>query len=70
MVCRHARSLWLLSFAVPRATACQSATAGPFLDYDALIVPSARADGSNVVIFVNELAGEATFERVGVEQIV
>jgi RES domain-containing protein len=50
--------------------ACQRVAAhAAFLDYDALIVPSARADGSNVVIFVNELAADATFERVGVEQI-
>jgi RES domain-containing protein len=41
-----------------------------FLGYDALIVPSARADGSNVVIFVNELAAEALFERVTVEEVI
>lgn len=54
----------------PDFSACQRVAAhAAFLDYDALIVPSARADGSNVVIFVNELAAEAAFERVGVEQI-
>ena len=51
-------------------TACQRVGAhAAFLGYDALIVPSARADGSNVVIFVNELAADAAFERVHVEQI-
>lgn len=40
-----------------------------FLGYDALIVPSARADGSNIVIFVNELGAEAVFERLGVEEV-
>lgn len=54
----------------PDFSACQLVAAhAAFLDYDALIVPSARADGANVVIFVNELAADATFERVGVEQI-
>lgn len=54
----------------PDFTACQRVAAhAAFLDYDALIVPSARADGSNVVIFVNELAADASFERIGVEQI-
>src|SRR5579859_5241837 len=44
-------------------TACQRVAAhAAFLDFDALIVPSARADGANVVIFVNELASDATFE--------
>lgn len=51
-------------------TACQRVGAhAAFLDYDALIVPSARANGANMVIFVNELAAEAVFERVDVEQI-
>lgn len=51
-------------------TACQRLGAhAAFLEYDALIVPSARADGSNIVIFVNELAADAVFERVSVEQI-
>lgn len=50
--------------------ACQRVGAhAAFLGYDALIVPSARADGSNVVIFVNELAADALFERVGREEI-
>lgn len=50
--------------------ACQRIAAhAAFLEYDALIVPSAREDGSNLVIFVNELAGDAIFERVAVEQI-
>ena len=54
----------------PNFAACQRVAAhAAFLDYDALIVPSARADGANVVIFVNELAADAAFERVGVEQI-
>ena len=54
----------------PDFTACQRIAAhATFLEYDALIVPSARADGSNLVIFVNELAADATFERVTVEQI-
>lgn len=51
-------------------TACQRVAAhAAFLEYDAILVPSARADGSNVVIFVNELAADALFERVSVEQI-
>ena len=51
-------------------TACQRVAAhAAFLEYDALIVPSARADGSNVVIFVNELAADAAFERIDVHQI-
>ena len=51
-------------------TSCQRIAAhAAFLDYDALIVPSARANGSNIVIFVNELPAEATFERIDVEQI-
>ncbi|HET7475201.1 MAG TPA: RES family NAD+ phosphorylase [Dermatophilaceae bacterium] len=51
-------------------TACQLVGAhAAFLEYDALIVPSARADGSNVVIFLNELASDALFERVSHEQL-
>jgi len=54
----------------PDFTACQRVGAhAAFLEYDAIIVPSARADGTNVVIFVNELAADAAFERVDVEQI-
>ena len=54
----------------PNFTACQRVAAhAAFLDYAALIVPSARAYGINIVIFVNELAADATFERVGVEEI-
>jgi hypothetical protein len=34
-----------------------------------LIVPSARADGSNVVIFIDELAAGAAFDRVSREEI-
>ena len=51
-------------------SACQRVGAhAAFLGYDALIVPSARADGANVVIFVNELAAEARFERVTREEV-
>lgn len=54
----------------PDFTACQRiAGHAVFLGYDALIVPSARAAGSNLVVFVSELAAGATFERVSVEQI-
>ena len=54
----------------PDFTPCQRVGAhAAFLDYDAIIVPSARADGTNVVIFVNELAADAAFERVDVEQL-
>ena len=35
-----------------------------FLGFDALVVPSARSDGTNVVIFINELSADAAFERV------
>jgi RES domain-containing protein len=56
--------------ASPDFTACQRVGAhAAFLGYDALIVPSARAEGTNVVIFVDELAADAVFERVDVEQI-
>ncbi len=49
---------------------CQRVAAhAAFLDYDALIVPSARADGSNAVILVNELAADARIEHLSVEQI-
>jgi len=52
-------------------TACQRVGAhAAFLEYDALIVPSARADGSNIVIFVDELASDALFERVDKKPIV
>ncbi|MEV5003799.1 RES family NAD+ phosphorylase [Nocardioides sp. LML1-1-1.1] len=54
----------------PDFSACQRIGAhAAFLGYDALIVPSVRADGTNVVIFVNELAADGAFERVEVEQI-
>lgn len=54
----------------PDFAACQRVGAhAAFLGYDALIVPSARADGGNVVIFVNELAADAGFDRVSVEQL-
>ena len=51
-------------------TACKRIGAhAAFLEYDALIVPSARADGTNVVIFLNELPAEAVFERITSEEI-
>ena len=54
----------------PDFTACQRVGAhAAFLEYDALIVPSARADGANMVIFVNELAADAVLERVNVEEL-
>jgi RES domain-containing protein len=54
----------------PDFSACQTVGAhAAFLGYDALIVPSARAMGANVVIFVDELAADAVFDRVSVEQI-
>lgn len=54
----------------PDFAACQRVGAhAAFLDYDAIIVPSARADGSNIVIFVNELAADAVFERIGSDEI-
>lgn len=55
----------------PDFAACQRVGAhAAFLGYDALIVPSARSEGSNVVIFINELAADALFERVSQEEIV
>jgi RES domain-containing protein len=55
---------------LPDFSACQRVGAhAAFLEYDALIVPSARADGRNIVIFVNELAADAVFERVRTEEI-
>jgi len=54
----------------PDFSACQRVGAhAAFLEYDALIVPSARSDGTNVVIFVNELAADAVFERIRSEEI-
>ena len=54
----------------PDFSSCQRVGAHvAFLGYDALIVPSARADGSNIVIFVNELAADAVFERLNSEEI-
>lgn len=54
----------------PDFTACQRVGAhAAFLEYDAIIVPSARADGANIVIFVNELAADAAFDRVSMEEI-
>lgn len=51
-------------------SACQRVGAhAAFLEYDAIIVPSARADGANIVIFVNELAADAVFERVDQEEV-
>ena len=51
-------------------TACQRIAAhAAFLEYDAIVVPSARADGSNLVISVNELPADGRFERVDVERI-
>jgi len=56
--------------ASPDFAACQRIGAhAAFLDYDAIIVPSCRADGANVVIFVNELAADAAFERLDVEPV-
>lgn len=50
--------------------ACQRIAAhAAFLEYDALIVPSARADGSNVVIFVNELGADVELTQVAKERI-
>lgn len=54
----------------PDFSACQRVGAhAAFLEYDALIVPSVRAAASNVVIFFNELAADAVFERIGSEEI-
>lgn len=51
-------------------TPCQRVAAhAAFLEYDAIVVPSARADGSNLVILVNELAADGRFERIDVGQI-
>lgn len=51
-------------------SACQRVGAhAAFLEYDAIIVPSARAEGANMVIFVNELAADAVFERVDQEEV-
>lgn len=50
--------------------ACQRVGAhAAFLGYDAIVVPSARRDGSNVIIFVNAPAAEAVFERINREEI-
>jgi RES domain-containing protein len=54
----------------PDFAACQRIGAhAAFLGYDALIVPSARIDGMNVVVFVNELAADSVFERIASEEI-
>lgn len=54
----------------PDFHACQHvAEHAAFLGYDVLIVPSARADGSNVVVFVDELSADSVFETISSEQI-
>lgn len=51
-------------------TACQAVGgAVVWLGYDGLLVPSARADGSNIVILVDALAAETHFERVAENEL-
>jgi RES domain-containing protein len=51
-------------------TACQRVGAhAAFLGYDAIVVPSARKDGSNIVIFVNERAADGVFEHISRDEI-
>ena len=51
-------------------SACQRIAAhAAFLEYDALIVPSARDAGTNIIIFVNELPADAIFERVSRQEV-
>lgn len=40
-----------------------------WLGYDGIIVPSARADGGNVVILVDSVAPDALFQRIGETEI-
>ncbi|HUH67872.1 MAG TPA: RES family NAD+ phosphorylase [Mycobacterium sp.] len=40
-----------------------------WLGYDGIIVPSARANGGNVVILVDSVAPDALFQRVGETEI-
>ena len=50
--------------------ACQAVGgAVAWLGYDGLLVPSARADGSNIVILVDALAAETHFERVAENEL-
>lgn len=54
----------------PDFSACQRIGAhAAFLGYDAIIVPSARADGTNIVIFVGDDGPDELFERVSIEEI-
>lgn len=39
-----------------------------FLGFDAIIVPSARSNGTNVVIFINELGADAALERAALPE--
>lgn len=49
---------------------CQRVAArAAFLGYDALIVPSARAEGTNIVILVNELGADSVFEQLRIEEV-
>ncbi len=51
-------------------TPCQKiAGAAAFLDFDSLLVPSARHPGTNLVIFMNRLGPEGEFEIVGSEDL-
>jgi hypothetical protein len=34
------------------------------MGYDGLLVPSARADGGNIVILVDSLAADSVFDRI------
>lgn len=50
--------------------ACQTVGgAVAWLGYDGLLVPSARADGTNVVVLVDALAADSHFERVGESEL-
>jgi RES domain-containing protein len=51
-------------------TACQRVGgAVAWLGYDGLLVPSARADGGNIVILVDSLAADSVFDRIAETEV-
>jgi len=40
-----------------------------WLGYDGLLVPSARAPGTNVVVLVDNLSADSTFEQIAAEEL-
>jgi RES domain-containing protein len=50
--------------------ACQGVGgAVAWMGYDGLLVPSARADGGNIVILVDSLAADSVFDRIAETEV-